>query len=256
MRKSAAATLALLFMAASCIVAVKPALSSANDSAENTWVSKAPMQQARAGLGVVAVNGKIYAIGGTTWEKSGQQTSGGVVGTNEVYDPATDTWAFKASMPTPRELFGIAVYQNKIYCIGRSTSSGVTGINEVYDPATDTWETKESIPTVRAGPQANVVNDKIYLIGGFVGNVISGYSYLTLNDVYDPETDSWSTKASMPTGVSGRFSAVVDGKIYVLMPNPNLNQVYDAGTDSWSLEGVHLCPTFRWSTCLLVLRLV
>jgi membrane-associated protease RseP (regulator of RpoE activity) len=242
MSRSVVALLVLFFMVASC-VAVKPVLSFADGSAENTWVSEASMQVARSSLGVAVVNGKIYAIGGNTREKSGQQTSGGIVGTNEEYDPATDTWIFKASIPTPRENFAIAVYQNKIYCIGGITSSGVTGVNEVYDPSTDTWETKESIPTVRAGPQANVVDGKIYFIGGFVGDVIPGYSYLNLNDVYDPETDSWTTNTPMPTAVSGRLSAVVDDKIYVLMPNPNLNQIYDTETDSWSLEGAPL-PSF------------
>jgi len=233
MGKSFAPLLILIFLIA-CIIAVKPASSSA-DVAENSWVSKAPLQQARSFLDLAVVNGKIYAIGGNTLEKSAQHTTGDVVGTNEEYDPATDMWTFKASMPTPRENFAIAVYQNKIYCIGGSTSSGVTGINEVYDPATDTWENKASLPNPRYGIKANVVDGKIYLIGGYVGNAISGYSYLTLNDVYDPETDSWTTKASMPTAVSGRLSAVLDGKIYVLMPNPNLNQIYDVETDTWSL---------------------
>lgn len=93
----------------------------------------------------------------------------GFVGTNEEYDPATDMWSFKKPMPTPREYFGIAVYQNKIYCMGGVSSIGyysngsITGVNEVYDPATDTWETKASIPTPRRGLKANVVNGKIYL---------------------------------------------------------------------------------------------
>jgi len=223
MSKTVAAMLVLFFMIASCLMA-KPALSS-EETEENSWVSEASMQVARSGLGVAVVNGKIYAIGGSA--------ENGVVGTNEEYDPATNTWTYKKPMPTPRYGFATAVYQNKIYCIGGFTSDSVTGVNEVYDPATDTWETKTPLPTVRAGLKANVVNSKIYFIGGYVGNASSGYSYLTLNDVYDPETDSWTTKAKVPTAVSSVISAVVDSKIYFIMDY--LNQIYDAAADTWSL---------------------
>ena len=229
MRKSAALLLALVFLTASSI-AVKPASSSA-DVAEDTWASKASMQVARSSLGVAAVNGKIYAIGGST--------ENGFVGTNEEYDPATDTWSFKKPMPTPRYGFGIAVYQNKIYCLGGFSAGGyysnesIKGVNEVYDPATDTWETKEPIPTPRRGLGANVVNGKIYVTGGHVPNSssLTGFSTLSLNEVYDPETDSWSTKAEMPTAEVGIRSAVVDSKIYVI---ESITQIYDAVTDTWS----------------------
>jgi N-acetylneuraminic acid mutarotase len=235
MSKSAALLLILVFLTASSL-AVKPALSSA-DVAEDSCVSKAPMHVARSGLGVVAVNGKIYAIGGTTATGTAQHTTGSVVGTNEEYDPATDTWTFKASMPTPSAGFATAVYQNKIYCISE-------GVNEVYDPATDTWETKTPMPTARTGLQANVVNGKIYLIGGYVPAYYTTYnfssSFLTLNEVYDPATDSWTTKAPMPTAASNYASAVIDNKIYVIggllkSEDYTLNQICDPATDKWSL---------------------
>jgi N-acetylneuraminic acid mutarotase len=210
-----------------------PCFSSA-DLAENAWVTKTPMHQARGFLEATAVNGKIYAIGGRTVTGTPQYTTGGVVGTNEEYNPATDTWTLKKPMPTPRETFAIATYQNKIYCIGGYAPDGsATGVNEVYDPATDTWETKASLPNPRYGVKANVVEGKIYLIGGDVGNVSSGYTYLSRNDVYDPATDSWTTKAEMPTAVSSVVSAVVGSKIYVIMSG--LNQIYDTETDTWSL---------------------
>ena len=135
MSKSVALLLVLFFMVASCLVVAKPAFSSA-DVTEDSWVSKAPMHDARSGLGVAVVNGKIYAIGGAS--------NNGFLATNEEYDPATNTWALKAPMPTPRSDFGIAVYQNKIHCIGEYADRfSATGVNEVYDPVTNTWATKE-----------------------------------------------------------------------------------------------------------------
>jgi hypothetical protein len=230
MKKSASAlalSLALLFSAVAGTVSAY--------AAEDSWVSKAPMQQAR-NCRVAVVNGRIYAIGGDN------------LATNEEYDPANDTWTFKAPMPTSRARFGIAVCQNKIYCIGGQNGTGVTGVNEVYNPATDTWETMASMPTPRSGLQANVVNGKIYLIGG----AANGYA-LTLNEEYDPKTDSWTTKAPMPVinftflGTSDYASAVVGNKIYVVggwsvggqWPvrgiTFNLNRLYDTENDSWSL---------------------
>jgi len=174
------------------------------------------MHEARSGLGVAVVNGKIYAIGG--YQK-------GFCAIAEEYDPTTNSWTFKASMPTARSAFAIAVYQNKIYCIGGYADGfSATEVNEVYDPPTNTWETKSPMPTPRMNIQANVVDDKIYLIGGIPSE--------TINEVYDPTTDTWSTKASIPTAVSSYASAVVDNKIYII--TSNLNQIYNTENDNWS----------------------
>ncbi len=183
-------------------------------AAENIWVSKAEMQQGR-NCKVAVVNQKIYAIGGNI---------GGFFDTNEEYDPITNTWTFKASMPTPRSHFGIATFDNKIYCIGGYIPGGPTDVNEVYDPSTDTWATKAPMPTPRLNIQANVVNQRIFLIGGNPNG--------TLNEVYDPANDTWVTKAPIPFAVSSYASTVVDHKIYVITSSQT--QIYDAENDSWS----------------------
>jgi N-acetylneuraminic acid mutarotase len=210
---------------------------------DDYWTSKTPMQQPRGGLGVAAVNGKVYAIGGSN--VSGlypPDLNGGFVGTNEEYDPETDSWTFKAAMPTPRAYFAIAVCQNKIYCIGGTADIGLdeiyhlfptyinSGVNEVYDPATDTWETKTPMPIARRDVEAHVVYGKIYVIGE------------NLNEVYDPATDTWTTKSPMPDVATHFVSAVFDGKIYVVATNVYTLDaeserwlfVYDAKSDSWS----------------------
>jgi N-acetylneuraminic acid mutarotase len=229
MSKGVVLLLVLVFLTESCLIAFKPV----SAASPNSWETKAPMQVARSKLGVAVVNGKIYAIGGSTRSGGGGTrngalpVTGGTVGTNEEYDPATDTWTFKAPMPTPWEYFATAVYQNKIYCIG-------SRVNEVYDPATDTWENKTAMPTARVALEANVVGDKIYLIGGFVNG-----SRVTLNEVYDPATDSWTTAAPMPKAALDYASAVFDNKIYFIdgypeNSHPLLHQIYDPETDTWS----------------------
>jgi N-acetylneuraminic acid mutarotase len=200
-----------------------------------SWTRKQSMNQARGGLGVAVVNGKIYAIGGHIENGSySTNPTKGFVGTNEEYDPATDTWTLKTSMPTPRSNFAIAACKNKIYCISNALVGFKldeiyhmfkvpiwSGVNEVYDPATDSWETKAPMPTAVRNAEANAVNGKIYI---FDGNTTW---------VYDPASDSWSTKAEAPSQVGGYPSAVIDNKIYVIS-NYSPVQIYDTSTDSWS----------------------
>jgi N-acetylneuraminic acid mutarotase len=239
MSKNAAIMLVLILLAASCIISVKPSW-----AVEDYWTSMSPIITARRGLGVAVVEGKIYAIGG------GNDWISPYLGTNEMYDPATDTWTTKASMPTPRRGFAIAVYKNKIYCISGESgydSEGLGGIysevNEVYDPATDTWETKASIPTPRYGMCTNVVDGKIYVMGGGLHSAYPVNTCSALNEVYDPETDTWTAKTSLPTSVLHSASATVDGRIYVLGGQAGLfmggwhdfNMVYDIKNYSWSM---------------------
>ncbi len=188
--------------------------------ADDSWTLKVPMTEGRSGLGVVALNGNIYAIGGAT--------SNGFCSFNEEYNTTTGTWTSKASMPTARSDFAVASFQNKIYCIGGYALSNNQGlavnVNEVYDPTTDSWSTKAPMLTPELNVRANVIDGKIYVIGGNNNG--------TLNQVYDPSTDSWTIKASIPTAVSSYASAVAEGKIYIF--TTNLTQIYNPVNNGWS----------------------
>jgi len=231
---SLALLVTLLIVTVPCVIA-----------AEDSWMTMEPMPTARSGFGVAVVDGKIYAIGGY---------NGSYLAVNEMYDPATDTWTTKKSMPTPRHSFGIAVYQNKIYVIGGligpsdSETSGYTSVTEVYNPETDTWENKTSMPTARSDLSANVVDGKIFLIGGWrYTSVGTNYYDINVNEIYDPETDTWSTKTSIPEYACDYASAVIENKIYIIgglklarmwtygaTLSLDNNQIYDAETDTWS----------------------
>src|SRR2546425_902173 len=79
-----------------------------------TWTARASMPTARVGLGVAAINGILYAVGG---DPRGQP-SGGDAATVEAYDPASDTWTAKASMPMARGFLGVAAINGTLYAVG------------------------------------------------------------------------------------------------------------------------------------------
>ncbi len=207
---------------------------------QSSWTTMAPMLTTRGGFGVAVVDGKIYAIGGLTGSDL-------PVSTTEEYNPQTNEWTSKTPMPTPRSGFAITVYHNKIYVIGGSVGYGYIGNNEVYDPVSNTWETKASMPTPRADLCANVVNDKIYLIGGKkYSSITPFFNETNINEVYDPTSDSWSTKTPVPTSVKGYASAVFNDKIYVMggsleslsLENTlttDATRVFYTQNDTWSL---------------------
>ena len=239
MNKSFALTIVLIFLVTSCITMATPV--SADTVTENSWVSKAPLHVARSALGVVALNGKIYAIGGST---STRYPLDAFVGTNEEYNLATNSWTIKASMPTPRAYFAIVAYQNKIYCMGGAVGMGTvdersqfthyitSNVNEVYDTVTGTWITRAPMPEEGMQISAQEVNGKIYVIG------------LAQIYVYDPVSDSWTNKTSIPLPTSGStpVSVVIDNKIIVTgkysvgydLQSEQQTWIYDTENESWS----------------------
>ncbi len=224
------------------------------DPATNTWAEKAPMLTARVSFAVAVYENKIYTFGGQVLDAAGKRI---VINITEVYDPATDTWARKASLPKPAEDFGASVVEGKIYVIGTQT--------DVYDPTIDSWITKTPIPHAIAHSAYAVLDDKIYVIAGnFHGNNASFYQAINLNQIYDPKTDQWSSGAHIPNAVATAAAAATSGAnapkaIYVVgglvvsvnasgsyvYNRQNLVQVYFPENNSWSL-GASM-PTARYS---------
>jgi N-acetylneuraminic acid mutarotase len=127
------------------------------------------------------------------------------------------------------------------------------------------------MPTRRAGLVAASVNGIVYAIGGASYSVLAkveaydsdgyerGWRYL---DVYDPTTNSWTTKAPMPTPRFAGAGGVLNGRLYVAGGRtgesgyesvPTLEAYYPA-TDTWSTR--RNMKTARWSTAAAVVNRV
>jgi N-acetylneuraminic acid mutarotase len=182
------------------------------------WKAKRPIPTGRSGLVAVAVDNEIYALGGLADDATG---------TNERYDPVTDTWHRLTPMPTPRYNFAAGVANGKIYAIGGEpdTSGPLLTTVEEYDPATDTWTRKSDIPVARYMATAASANGNISVIG----LVPDSAPALIRVDEYDPATDSWTRKSDAP----GLLAAVsVNGKIYGFTGDSSVE--YDAASDVWT----------------------
>lgn len=174
-----------------------------------------------------------------------------------------ESWAPKASMPTARSGLGVAVVDGNIYVIGGSRGINVGyDNNEEYNLITDTWTTKTAMPTPRGVFAIAVFQNKVYCIGGSIRGG-TGFNELTnVNEVYNPATDTWETKAPMPMLKSSFLANVVDGKIYIIggltqsAPNATLypsNEtfVYDPLLDSWTTKASIPTPVYSYASSVV-----
>ena len=72
------------------------------------------------------------------------------------------------------------------------------------------------MPTARESVAACSVDGKIYAMGGMTPDSVFWSGLRDIVEVYDPGTDTWSTKRKMRTARLWFSTSVVDGKIYLI----------------------------------------
>jgi len=176
------------------------------------------------GAGIAeAFENKIYVIGGSA--------RGGVSGTNEMYDPATDNWTPRAPMPSAREHLAGALIDSLIYIAGGRVGGNNMGTLEVYSPKTNEWRTLTDMPTPRGGNAAASANGRLYVFGGEFFEDGSGVFNET--EEYNPVTNDWRQMAPMPSPRHGIGATTIGGDIYIIGGGPvagfgvtNVNSIF------------------------------
>ena len=215
------------------------------------WRTDAPASMKRTEVAAATVGGKIYVVGGFEEPSLGNVLHFAITPALEEYDPATNRWTTKASMPVGLHHVGIGVVGGRLYIIGGYKQSGLSVWGPVatvyaYDPTTDAWSERAPMPTARGALSVTVHEGRLYAIGGYEGRANSAAV-----EVYDPVRNSWSARALLPTPRDHLATATAAGKIYAMggrvkgdyHRNLSVTEVYDPNADKWS-KGPDL-PTAR-----------
>jgi N-acetylneuraminic acid mutarotase len=212
------------------------------DPATDSWRVRSPLPRALTHVGLAALNGKIYAIGGFVADIHKEAQADAF-----VYDPATDQWSTLPSLPAPRASVGAVALNGKIHAIGgRDPKDQLQTTHEVYDPAKGAWTSAAPLPIARDHLSAIVANGRIHVIGGRTGD----YTNVTAHHhVYDPESDTWNEAAPLPTPRSAMAATLYQNMIVVFggecrdektFPE---NEGYDLAIGKWKtltpMEGRH-----------------
>ena len=225
------------------LVGISNIVTVSHSSQSSEWTDGKEMPTKRLEVGGVALNDKIYLIGG--------MDDDGTTDLTEVYDIDSDRWTSASPLPGKRDHPGAAAYDGKIYVVGGFNERGIsTRTLFIYDPIGDKWQRGMDMPTARGALSAKFVNGILYAIGGDATQLYDSSGFynpqgvVTSNEAYDPKTDSWTIKAPMPTERDHLSSAVVDNKIFLiggrqplereLYKDLDTNEMYDPEKDSWT----------------------
>jgi len=162
----------------------------------------------RSECSLVAVNGKLYLIGGD-----------GPPEPVEVYDPKTNEWTKKAVAPCVMHHLQAVALGDKIYVLDAFYEGGFPSQTPnpnaySYDTKSDTWEKLAEIPADRrrAGAGEAVYKGKLYLVCGITHGHSSGTN--AMFDEYDPKTNTWKVLPDAPHIRDHSMAVVVGDKLY------------------------------------------
>ncbi|NXE89647.1 KLH42 protein, partial [Menura novaehollandiae] len=205
----------------------------------NEWTQLASMNQKRSNFKLLAVSGKLYAIGGQSLSNV------------ECYNPENDWWNFVASMPNPLAEFSACECKGKIYVIGGYTARGRNMSILQYCPTSDCWTSVELCEVHVRKQQMLSVEETIYLVGGCILDLGPSHRASPSEDVlavqsYNVATREWLylSENSSKSGLNLTCTLHNDG-VYILSRNITLSSSlehrlflkYNIFTDSWESLG-------------------
>lgn len=173
------------------------------DPATNTWAQKRGMPEAGSNGVTGVMNGKLYVVT-TCWEAPPMEYYFAPCDNAKFfrYNRVTDQWTV---LPAPGGTYDVGgVINGKFYVAGGRTL-------KAYDPATNQWTTKAAPPTSVGyfyGAAGTAMLGRLWIAGG---RVLIGGEWVNSRALmaYDAATNTWATKAPMPTARTGSAASRV-----------------------------------------------
>jgi hypothetical protein len=219
------------------------------DPVSGTFSATGNMQRFRSLHRATALaNGKVLVTGGLGGPTD---TDNNTLGSAELYDPATGTFAFTASTPAMvnrrRSHMQILLPDGRVLIVGGiggpTSTNTILNTAELYDPNTNTFTATGNMLVARIGPFiAGLPNGKVLVLGGHdeADNPIASA------EIYDPATGTFSATGSPLTGrIGARVVALDNGQVLSAggqtssssMDVTNTAELFDYLTGTFSATG-------------------
>jgi DNA-binding CsgD family transcriptional regulator len=200
----------------------QPLTAPASIRLEPRWEMRTPLQSSLSRLAMVALNNRLYAVGGET-------SSGEPVDTVAVYDLENNEWSQTTPLPQPLANAALAAANGRIYVAGGSEAAeretGEHGLSDrlyVLDTATGAWTEAAALPYPVAGAAMVTDSESLYLIGGWDGrnmrDEIWRYPVAAADGAAaaaDGAAANWQLLGHLSTPRAFLGAAMVGGEIYI-----------------------------------------
>ena len=220
------------------------------------------MPDSSRGQASVEYGGQIYLFGGetsadaapgyTAFERYARELPPRYSSVR-AYDPVSDTWTARASMPHGLYVLTAHVIADKIYVFGGYGENGFDASVQEYDPASDSWQLREPMPTLRYTFSSEVIDGKVYVAGGNGPAPedpasTSSWPYTDRLEIFDPD-EGWLVGSPMRRPVAVAASCSIGTRMFVFGGEVNnFTSIYDVESDTWSRgtpppteRGAHTC---------------
>src|SRR5215210_7057372 len=152
-------------MTAAILVAIASSAPVAAQSGSGPWTPALFMLHERSESAIVALDGRMYVIGGYP----GDRIPSAVV---QIWDSRTETWSEGPPVPMPLHHAAAVAVNGKIYLIGGEVDGAGTGRPSLFldtvfelDPEVGTWVPRAPLPSPRRASAAVVLDGQIYVAG-------------------------------------------------------------------------------------------
>lgn len=221
--------------------------------ATNTWTAAPSFAVARYSHAAIAVgpgDTKVLVFGGV-------DVNGLATASAQLYDSVSNTWSAASPMVTPRFIpTAVRLSDGRILVAGGKTLNNFSlAVSEIYDPTTNSWSATAPMHHDRYWHSAVLLgNGKVLVSAGNTQNDPVLGAFVKISELYDPQTGTWTDKASLATE-RDRHGAALLPNGGVLVASGNISaakdaELYDPALDVWVPGGALLVGNRTYFTML------
>jgi Galactose oxidase, central domain/Kelch motif/HYR domain len=164
------------------------------DPSTDSWTETGPMVQPRANSSATLLDdGRVLVTGGTGTDPASPAN----LGTAEIYDPTTNTWAATGSMTLGREYHvAVRLDDGRVLVVGGRPNKGggwYSATAELYDPANGIWTATGSMSQAKIEFTTTLLlGGRVLVTGGRNAQVGGGGVDLDIGEIYNAKTGVWT----------------------------------------------------------------